>query len=70
MYWSYPTMSLEPSTQAGPVRVSIEYNHKKEGQQQQHNNKNTLLNDFLTLRKIYLKLENEMGQFNGEYKKR
>ncbi len=60
MYWSSPIMFFEPSLEAGPVLVKIEYKIDKEGQQQQ-NNKNILLNDFLISLKDLSKIRKRDG---------
>ena len=60
MYWSSPIMFFEPSLEAGPVLVKIEYKIDNEGQQQQ-NNKNILLNDFLIALKDLSKIRKRDG---------
>ena len=59
MYWSSPIMLFEPSLEAGPVLVKIEYKIHKEHQQQQ-NNKN-ILNDFLIALKDLSKIRKRDG---------
>ena len=59
MYWSSPTMFFEPSLEAGPVLVKIEYKIDKEHQQQQ-DNKN-ILNDFLISLKDLSKIRKRDG---------
>lgn len=61
MYWSSPTMLFEPSLEEGPVMVKIEYKIDKEHQQQQQNNKNILLNDFLIALKDLSKIRKRDG---------
>ena len=61
MYWSSPIMFFEPSLEAGPVLVKIEYKIDNEGQQQQQNNKNILLNDFLISLKDLSKIRKRDG---------
>ncbi len=61
MYWSSPIMFFEPSLEAGPVLVKIEYKIDNEGQQQQQNNKNILLNDFLIALKDLSKIRKRDG---------
>jgi predicted MFS family arabinose efflux permease len=62
MYWSSPIMFFEPSLEAGPVLVKIEYKIDKEGkQQQQQNTKNILLNDFLIALKDLSKIRKRDG---------
>ena len=61
MYWSSPIMFFEPSLEAGPVLVKIEYKIDKEGQQQQQNNKSILLNDFLISLKDLSKIRKRDG---------
>jgi MFS family permease len=61
MYWSSPIMFFEPSLEAGPVMVKIEYKIDNEGQQQQQNYKNILLNDFLIALKDLSKIRKRDG---------